>query len=456
MLPSRPRLESWDPASLGPGGAAVTTAGQYVHDAVSTLDAAYHTLPELNAWSGDAHDAAAAMFGRANAAAAHLSDNAAAVGTATSAGAGPLGDARASLLAKANDIDAGDLWVTDDWVVLIKAAPLSADEAETLADRAVAEQVVVNRFLLAVGDADEETANSIVAAASAHGFEIPRSIIPLPGTSRPADEVPNPQNPMGLYQQALVRSEDMGVTVRETTKHEDAVGNRVTTMHMQDGSRQEHILMNPYRGPVAASVFNDVRVLHYDRNGNEISKSRSWENFEGTKFMTTTWADGTTVHAEEWEDGYKVARVSTADGRTGEIPADSPFFTHPGLTTVGGAMSGLDEYATRGGGIPTLSADDVKKVGVGAKFAGPALGIATAIYDVATADAGQRCEAAISGTFGVVGGAVAGTAGGALGAAAGMGAASAPAAVGGAAVGGTLGSWAGGWVGQKVAGVVCR
>ncbi|MDY6810883.1 MAG: hypothetical protein SW127_18030 [Actinomycetota bacterium] len=360
-----------------------------------------------------------------------------------------------SLLAKADEIDSGDLWVTNAWVVLIKAAPMSAEEADELAERAIAEQEVVNRMLLAVGDADEHTADAVVAAAKAHGFELPTPIIPLPGTARPADEVPNPRDPMGLYQQTLVRSEDMGVTVRETTEHEDAEGNRVTTLHMQDGSRQEHILMNPYRGPVAASVFNDVRVLHYDRNGKEISKSRSWENFEGTKFMSTTWADGTNVYAEEWEDGYKVGRVTTADGRAGDIPADSPFFTHPALTTVGGATSGLDEYAKRGGGIPTLSGDDVKKVGVGMKFAGPALGIATTIYDVATADAGQKCEAAIAGTFGIVGSAAGGAVGGFGGAAAGAGVASAPAAVAGAAGGSMLGSWAGGWVGGKIARVVC-
>ncbi|GAC69207.1 hypothetical protein [Gordonia soli] len=396
------------------------------------------------------------MFGRANSAGSAVAAYATSVAKALSDAAEPIGTARTNLLTKADEIELGDLHVTNAWVVLIKPIPMTAEKAEKLQKDAIAAQSVVNGLLLAVGDADDAAAASVQTAAEGHGFVLKNPTIPfLPGAIKPSDEVPNPRFPTGLMQQSLVRSEDMGVTVRETTKHEDKEGNRVTTIHMQDGSKQVTMEMNPYRGPVATQRVNEVQVSHIDKDGKPISKTVSWEEFTGTKVTSTTWADGTNLYAQEWPDGYSEARVTTADGRSGLVPKDSPFFTHPVATSVGGAMSGIDEYAKRGGGIPSVSADDVKKIGVGAKFAGPAIGIGTAIYDVAAAGEGEKCAAAISGAFGVGGSALGGWGGAGLGALGGAGVGSVPLAIGGAATGAVAGSWVGGWVGSKVAGVVC-
>lgn len=94
MLPSRERLQGWDPASLGTAGTTITSAGRDVAGAVTRVDNACQTSPEMNGWAGGAHDAAVAMFGRATTAAAQLSDNSTSVGSAIGSGTGPIGDAR--------------------------------------------------------------------------------------------------------------------------------------------------------------------------------------------------------------------------------------------------------------------------------------------------------------------------------------------------------------------------
>jgi len=98
--------------------------------------------------------------------------------------------------------------------------------------------------------------------------------------------------------------------------------------------------------------------------------------------------------------------VTAADGRHGVLPDE--FFTHPTLTTVGGALTGLEEQAKRG--IPMLSPQSVENLGKAAKYGGPTLGVATALYDTVTAKTFyDGCVAAISGGAGVGGGYAGGT-----------------------------------------------
>ena len=69
VLPSRSTLESWRPDALITSSADVEACGESVRTAVSSIDDACERLPEVRAWSGPAHDAAAEMFGRADVAA---------------------------------------------------------------------------------------------------------------------------------------------------------------------------------------------------------------------------------------------------------------------------------------------------------------------------------------------------------------------------------------------------
>ncbi|MGV9799598.1 hypothetical protein ACWDTP_16260 [Mycobacterium sp. NPDC003449] len=67
-------------------------------------------------------------------------------------------------------LDAGPLNVTDQWVVLVDPAYMSEDEMAKLQALALEEQGTVNGMLIAVGDADDATANAVVAAGGGGGW----------------------------------------------------------------------------------------------------------------------------------------------------------------------------------------------------------------------------------------------------------------------------------------------
>lgn len=448
MLPTRSQLTGWDPAALVGGGESIDTAGTSAESAVESVHIACQNLPTLSAWTGESHDAGTAAFRRANNTATAVASFAASVGSALCTGAYTLGKARTDLLVKADAVDAGRLWVTDAWVVLIDPIELTLEEADGLAEEANRHQGEVNRLLLAVDAADDSVAQAIQSAAGKHGWTNPvaNTFVPIPGLAAPTDQVPNPGTLFGIQQQLMVRAEDMAITVRATETFEDDQG-RHKVLYMQDGTRQVITEWNPYRGSMPSMKLSETTVKHYGRDGEVISTAYSWEDLSGTKRLSTTWADGTTAYAEEWADGYKSGRVTTPDGRTGDIPADSPFFTHPIETTIGGALSGVDKYVADGHSIPRVSAAAVENIGVGAKYGGPALAIGVGIYDVVVAE--DKCVAGISAAFGVAGGYAGGVAGG------GFSSAGGPLAVGGAAVGSMAGSWIFGLVGTKVGEAVC-
>lgn len=120
------------------------------------------TMDETRAWSGDAHTAATKMFGRAADAANDLAAYTKDVGAAFRDGAGTIGEARTALLNKADEIDmTGQLHVSDQWVVMITGAAMTAEQAAALERRAQTEQITINKLLLAVGAADDDTATAV-------------------------------------------------------------------------------------------------------------------------------------------------------------------------------------------------------------------------------------------------------------------------------------------------------
>jgi uncharacterized protein YukE len=170
VLPSRSRLESWNPGSLVGSSASVRSAGDAIEEAVRGIEKACSDLPELRAWDGIAHEAALAMFQRAHKSTAELSDYANAVAGALNGGAESIGSARIALLDKAIDIERGELYVTNEWVVLIRQAMMSAEKAAELQTFAEAEQQNINHLLVAVGRADSNTASKVQAAAKNFGL----------------------------------------------------------------------------------------------------------------------------------------------------------------------------------------------------------------------------------------------------------------------------------------------
>ncbi|KUI15384.1 hypothetical protein AU191_06605 [Mycolicibacterium acapulense] len=447
MLPSRPRLQGWDPNSLNPAASALATAGQSVYTSVRNLDDGIDRMSAEQTWSGQAHDAATAMFRRATDTTSEFAHYTEAVATALRKGSGSIGGARAALLGHAEAVDAGELQVTDMWVVLIKPARVSGEKAASLLAQAQAEQKEINRLLTAVGDADNATAESVQAAAQNLGFTLPGPndfplLNPATGAARPADEVPDPMTLNGLIQQGVVRDNDTAQTVRESREWVTEDGQVRKTLTMMDGSRHEIYEWNDF-----APCVEDT---YYDKHGNEVSSTSSQDrtNYDGTKYTSISFADGTEVTMTQTPDGKTTGGVTAADGRHGVLPDE--FFTHPMLTTVGGALTGLEEQAKRG--IPMLSPQSVENLGKAAKYGGPTLGIATALYETVTAKTFyDGCVAAISGGAGVGGG----YAGGTLAAAVPSALAAPHLAPAAAVVGSIAGTWTFGYIGGIIGNIVC-
>jgi hypothetical protein len=389
------------------------------------------------------------MFRRATQQTSQFTHYTEVVATALKKGSGSIGGARTSLLNHADEVDRGELSVSDMWVVvLIKPARVSAEKAASLQAQAKAEQAEINRLLVAVGDADNGTAEMVQAAAKDFGFALPgpndpRSLDPTSGLARPADEVPNPMSLEGLIQQGIVRDNDMAQTVRESREWTTEDGQARKTLLMMDGSRHEIYEWNEF--------LPCVEDTYYDKHGNEVSSTFSQDktNYDGTKFTSIKFADGTEVTMTRTADGKCTGGVTAPDGRHGVLPDE--FFSHPALTTVGGALTGLEEQAKRG--IPMLSPQSVENLGKVGKYGGPTLGVATALYDTVTAKTFQdACVAAISGGTGVAGGYASGTL--AAGVATGLGIPEfAPLA---AAGGDVFGGWTFGYVGGIIGNIVCR
>jgi hypothetical protein len=441
-------LQGWNPESLSPAASALTAAGQSVYMAVRGLDDECDRMPEVRAWSGPAHDAASAMFRRATEKTSEFAHYTEAVATALNKGSGSIGGARSALLARADEIDRGELSVSDMWVVLIKPARVSAEKAASLQAKAKAEQDEINRLLVALDDADNATAAIAQTTAEDFGFALPgpndpRSLDPNSGLAKPADGVPNPMSLVGLIQQGIIRDNDMAQTVRESREWTTEDGQVRQTLLMMDGSRHEIYEWN--------ESLPCVEDTYYDKNGKEVSSTFSQDktDYDGTKFTSISFADGTEVTMTRTPDGRCTGGVTTADGRHGVLPDE--FFSHPALTIVGGALTGLEEQAKRG--IPMLSPQSVENLGKVGKYGGPTVGVAVALYDTVTAKTFQdACVAAISGSAGLVGGHVTGT----LAAGAAAGGAIPELAPVLAGVGDIVGGWTFGYVGGIIGNIVCR
>jgi hypothetical protein len=209
---------------------------------------------------------------------------------------------------------------------------------------------------------------------------------------------------------------------------------------MMDGSRHEIYAW----GQIVPAVEDE----YYDEDGRMVSSTFSQDQLDGVKYTSIKFADGTEVTMTRTADGKCTGGVTTAAGDHGLLPDE--FFSHPALTTVGGALTGLEEQADRG--IPMLTPESVEGLGAAGKYGGPTLGVATALYDTVTAKTfHDGCVAAFSGGTGIAGGYVGGTL-----ASAGVTALGNPELAPVFAMGGDmLGGWTFGYVGGIIGNIVC-
>lgn len=193
--------------------------------------------------------------------------------------------------------------------------------------------------------------------------------------------------------------EALRITVRETTSTTNH-GEQVTTVTMQDGSKHVLTKRNPFDGP---SKQNFVVLEDFDKHGNLVSTTSSWHDLANSRDYTTiSWPDGSHWTMSMDPSGYRTASSITADGRESSVPVE---VIDNISTGTGSMMSGLEKHVGRGGGLPMLTEETLAKVGKTTKFGGPALAVATTIFDMAMADSTHdRCVAAVAGAAGGGGG----------------------------------------------------
>lgn len=442
MLPTRSRLRSWSPDSLTVAAASLRASGTEFYETVRELHDGIDRMDEAETWQGSAHTAAAAMFGRATDRASAFKDYTERAAATLQRGGSLISNYRTQVQSKADEIDAGPLNVSDQWVVFIDPAGMSAERAAELEAQANAVQAELNPLLTALDEADSTASTSLLATQATEGISPDLPVKPpIPLTRPPGDEVPSPDTEEGRQFQEIARSQDMATTVRDITDIEDRDGNRVTTYTMMDGSTQVATEFID-QGLPSQQVYpaGTTRVLHSDKNGNWISETMTTPLEDGGIKTNVSWADGTTITMTETAAGVRTGSCITADGRESVLPDE--FFTDPLPTLAAGALSGLESKA--GQGIPALTSAELDKVKTGAKWGGPAIGLATMAYNMVSAETlHDACVAGVSGTFGTVGSiATAGVGGAAFGPV-------------GAFVGSLGGSWAFGYVGSVVGEVLC-
>jgi hypothetical protein len=445
VLPSRSRLQGWNPESLSSSAATISSAGDTIYTAVRTLDDDIDRMPESRGWSGQAHDAATDMFTRATDRSSSFKDYAAAVATALHSGSKSIGAARTALLKKAIEVDSGPLNVTDQWVVLIDPAGMSAERAAQLEADAKAAQAEINEMAIAVDDADAATSMALVLARATKGADFENLVAgpPSPVPPVPVDDVPDPRTEEGRQFQEIARGQDMATTIREITESRDELGNLITTYTMIDGSTQ---VTTEYEDGLPSEMLyrpGTVKVVNTDKNGNFVSETMTHPPREdGSQMTEVWWGDGTHMTISSTADGQRTASVTTPDGRHGVLP--DQFFTDPWPTLAGGALSGVE--VTAGKPVPGVGTQMLDDIRVGAKFGGPALGLAMMAYNAYSAETvHDACVATYSGTTGLVGGIATTVVAGAIPGAG-------PIAAMGANIAGT---WVFGYVGAMIGEVAC-
>ncbi|WP_422744653.1 hypothetical protein ACN27E_21865 [Mycobacterium sp. WMMD1722] len=393
----------WNPGSLAAAATAIQTAGESIYDAVVTLDDGIDRMPQSRGWAGQGHDAATRMFTRATDRSSVLKNYTDAFAGALQKGCRTIGSARTALLSKADEIDATPLNVTDQWVVLIDPAGMSAERAAELQKLAVLAQAEVNELLQAVGEADDQTTQAlIVARGQGRVFESLEYGPPGPVPEAPSDDVRDPSTPEGRQFQEMARDQDMATTVREVAESTDRDGNLVSTYTMVDGSTQ---VTTEYidQGLPSQQIYpaGTLRVVHTDKNAHLVSETMTTPREDGGKRTEVSYAGGTHITISQNPDGTQSGSCITADGKHAVLP-DS-FFQDPLPTLAGGALSGLEVKA--GKGIQGLSAPALDGLKAGAKWGGPAMGIAQAVLGVYSADTVyEHCVATWSGGIGFAGG----------------------------------------------------
>ncbi len=90
----------------------------------------------------------------------------------------------------------------------------------------------------------------------------------MPVAQRPGDQVPDPRNPIGVLAQEAIRNGDMSVKIREVSEPvKNQYGDEVTTVTMQDGSKQVLTKYDPFDWPSKGELQLDHAVRQGRQQG---------------------------------------------------------------------------------------------------------------------------------------------------------------------------------------------
>ncbi|GAA1480980.1 hypothetical protein GCM10009624_14200 [Gordonia sinesedis] len=359
----------------GAEGAEITDAGLACWRRMANL--------KWDGWTqGAAARAADTVTGSLNGAADELGSLGAQIliGVAKTAGGQALVREHRVVTGLVRVIESGDLYVADDWSVLVRSTVREPKTARLLALAANGFQDQLNPRVVALSKADDRL-SQLLRGQTQNVLGINLSDMPAdPRTPRDVTDV--------LYsergredQRNKLSAHMLGTVVDRTSTTRD--GTTVTTLTMLDGGKQ--VYTNRHQGGVG-----DTMEL-YGYAGNRVATR---VNQPDGSVVTTLYRQGKSdVVVRESRDGSATAEV---DGVTFPIPGTKDV----AQAVAGGGMAALEPYVAQG--FPYLTASQAEKLTTGTKLAGPALSILGTAVAVTTAEnAYDRCVAGVAGGVGL-------------------------------------------------------
>ncbi|WP_461418610.1 hypothetical protein [Gordonia sp. GN26] len=334
-------------------------------------------------WKGQAAVAAGAAVGRVSKYACAFVDLGLGPYGQVSREAAALARAKASIDELVSVIESGDLYVTDNWTVLVRPTPMEPDMAKLMALAAQGFQTQLNGHLTTLGLAEHRLASPLVPDSLFFGqmendlAGAPKDAVPgLLGTERARESAREAQ------QLELVRHMQGTVTRKETMTRD---GKPVTRLTMLDGSKQ-----------VYRSDETGETTEFYD-SGGKLYSTRKVQLDGETR--TELMRDGKSpVVITESKGGGDAKAV--VDGVTLTIPSHSDIASALAGGGVSGGVAGLNPYVRQPpfSAASFLSAGEAASVEAGMGISGPGLAVlGTAVAVGMAEDDYTKCVAGYQG-----------------------------------------------------------
>lgn len=389
MIPSRPVLETWNVDALLPCGETIESRADDLRAMATDASHQIYSMGPDGTWRGHSHDAAVGAVEQGEGS-ANAIKNVAVSSVVGIEKYGPvLAESANAIRGLVRVIESGDLYVTDDWTVLVREKVMSPAMAKLMMLAAMGFQDQLNPHLMHLGHADHDLGNFIRSQIKVMATEMPElwddRAAPRDVTTDPYSDEERGEHPTKgrEAQQKRLAEHMMGTVVDKSTITEH--GKTVTTLRMLDGSRQEYT--DAHHGGVGDEF------AMYSEKGFLISTKVI--NLDRSTTTTLMRAGRSPVVVTETAGGHATAVV---DGVTVQVAGSREV----AQALAGGGMAALEPHVADG--LPYLTAGQAETLKVGAKVAGPALTVLGTALAVATAKSGyDQCVAGTTGAVSLAG-----------------------------------------------------